>query len=152
MNKYITIAIIIIIAMLLGLAYYLGINSVKPTIITNEKIIVDTIVKIVHSDPIVLDKVKTKIVYVRDTIIETKPFIASVDTVLNNDTISIKYYYPDNCMDLDIRQSPDSILTEKVYITKEILIEKDCPKNSWWQTSAVGLGGAVIGFILGGIK
>jgi len=73
-----------------------------------------------------------------DTVIQVYPFTARLDTIIN-DTIQLKYFYPSNIFDLQVRARLDSIIkTENinVYQTKEVQILDNA---YWW-----GLGSGVL--------
>lgn len=73
---------------------------------------------------------KPEITYISDTIIETKPFIFRIDTILKTiyqnrvktDTIKVTYSFPENDYKLSVKSSPDSLFTE---IKKEIKTVKE---------------------------
>lgn len=112
-----------------------------------ERIVTDTVIKIIKRKPIVINRVKTKIIYTRDTVIITKPFIASLDTILRQDTVSAKYQYPENLFSIAIRNRPDSIKVEQVTIIKTI--EREQP---WWEVPAYILSGVATGYLIGAAK
>ena len=70
--------------------------------------------------------------YVSDSIIQTKPFIFRIDTVLKTiyqnrvktDTIKIKYSFPNNEYEMSIKTYPDSIFSEIRNEIKTIVKEK----------------------------
>lgn len=114
-------------------------SSIKETVILR-----DTVTIIQPAEPIILERVKPRIVYLRDTIIETRPFIATIDTVIQFDTIYATYQFPNNIFDLRISPKPDTSRFYTVYITKEVKRER-----AWWEAPAYVVGGVVIGFFLG---
>ena len=141
-HKYIFALVFLIIVLLLS--FLLGRNSKNCNDSVQTIIKRDTVIVVKQAEPIVIEKAKTKIVYTRDTIIQTQPFIAVVDTIIKKDTVYAKFEFPANNFDLWIKKKPDSTLIQTITITKEIT--KDRP---WWEASAYTLGGAVIGFVLG---
>ncbi len=140
--KYIFALVLLIIVLLLS--FLLGRSSKNCNDTVQTIIKRDTVLIVKQAEPIVIEKAKTKIVYTRDTIIQTQPFIAVVDTIIKKDTVYAKFEFPANNFDLWIKKKPDSTLIQTITITKEIT--KDRP---WWEASAYTLGGAVIGFVLG---
>jgi len=140
--KYIFALVLLIIVLLLS--FLLGRSSKNCNDTVQTIIKRDTVLIVKQAEPIVIEKAKTKIVYTRDTIIQTQPFIAVVDTIIKKDTVYAKFEFPANNFDLWIKKKPDSTLIQTITITKEIT--KDRP---WWEASAYSLGGAVIGFLLG---
>lgn len=146
MEKYKYIAGIILILVMLAMAFFLGRSTNQCEPITNTIVRKDTVLIIKEAEPIVIEKIKPKIIYKRDTIIETKPFIAVVDTVIKRDTVYAKYEFPDNSFDLMIRKKPDSTMIQTIYITKEIMRER-----SWWETPVYIIGGVAVGFTVGSL-
>ncbi len=112
-----------------------------------ERIVTDTVIRTINRKPIIINKVKTKIIHTRDTVIITRPFVALLDTILRRDTVSAKFQYPENLFSVAIRNSPDSIAIEQVSIYKTI--EKERP---WWEVPAYILGGVATGYLLGAAK
>ena len=55
----------------------------------------DTIFEIKQCEPIIISKFKTNTVYKSDTLIESKPFTAFIDTVIIRDTIRASFDFPD---------------------------------------------------------
>ena len=144
MEKYKYIFALALIIIVLLLSFFLGRSSKNCSDSVQTIIKRDTVIVVKQSEPIIIEKAKTKIVYTRDTIIQTQPFIAVVDTIIKKDTVYAKFEFPANNFDLWIKKKPDSTLIQTITITKEII--KDRP---WWEASAYSLGGAVIGFLLG---
>ena len=144
MEKYKYIFALALITIALLLSFFLGRSSKNCSDSVQTIIKRDTVIVVKQAEPIIIEKAKTKIVYTRDTIIQTQPFIAVVDTIIKKDTVYAKFEFPANNFDLWIKKKPDSTLIQTITITKEIT--KDRP---WWEASAYSLGGAVIGFLLG---
>ena len=140
--KYIFALVLLIIVLLLS--FLLGRSSKNCNDAVQTIIKRDTVLIVKQAEPIIIEKAKTKIVYTRDTIIQTQPFIAVVDTIIKKDTVYAKFEFPANNFDLWIKKKPDSTLIQTITITKEITKERP-----WWEASAYTLGGAVIGFVLG---
>lgn len=144
MEKYKYIFGLALLIIVLLLSFFLG-RSTKNCNDSIQTILKrDTVIVVKQAEPIIIEKAKTKIVYTRDTIIQTQPFIAVVDTIIKKDTVYAKFEFPANNFDLWIKRKPDSTLIQTITITKEVI--KDRP---WWEASAYTLGGAVIGFLLG---
>ena len=144
MEKYKYIFALALIIIVLLLSFFLGRSSKNCNDTVQTILKRDTMIIVKQSEPIIIEKAKTKIVYTRDTIIQTQPFIAVVDTIIKKDTVYAKFEFPANNFDLWIKRKPDSTLIQTITITKEVI--KDRP---WWEASAYTLGGAVIGFLLG---
>jgi hypothetical protein len=107
------------------------------------RIIRDTIVEIVTPEPIIIEKAKTKIRYVRDTIIQTRPFVATIDTIIKHDTVRCFYTFPDNILSLHIARQQDTIITHHNNFTQSSIA-----KRPWWQDPLIILGGVVSGYAI----
>ncbi|MER3329261.1 MAG: hypothetical protein RIF34_06740 [Candidatus Kapaibacterium sp.] len=127
--------ILVILALLIGMAitriYY-------PNQIINHSTDTLTIVQ----EPIVIEKIKPKLIYKSDTIIQTQPFTAWVDTIYKYDTIHVRYDYPENEMMLAIRMATDTVYKEREIITSEP------QKEPWWEDPLIATGGLVLGYLL----
>ncbi len=137
-QNLIIIVFVSIIAFLSG--YFINDNRSK----NSHEIKIDTLFIEKPAEPIIVEKIKPKLIYSRDTIIQTQPFTAMIDTVIQRDTIRINYQFPENMLDLEIFPKPDSIEIRNIFITKEV--EK---KVEWWQMPAGILSGVVLGFLIG---
>lgn len=101
--------------------------------------ITDTIT--VVSEPIIIEKITPKLIYRNDTVIVTKPFIASADTVYKTDTIQVSYIYPENEMSIAIKMATDTIYNQRL----EPVI---CKESKWWEAPAIATGGLIIGILI----
>jgi hypothetical protein len=112
-----------------------------------DRLVRDTVVKYITPEPIEIIKTKLKIEKIRDTIIRFVPFTASLDTIVKNDTIQVKYQYPENIFSMAMNFSPDTL---ESYNTRLYFHE---PKHKpWWElpaqiASSVGAG-VVIGLLI----
>lgn len=101
-----------------------------------------------HKPIIIRDTVPIeKIVYLSDTLIETKPFIASLDTAVKSegiDTISLKYYFPEHIFAISVLKTADT--NYLVNNNKLRIIEK--PKK-FYEREEFGIYATLIGFLLG---
>jgi hypothetical protein len=141
-----TTIFIILLAFALGFLIAPFLMPEKETIIKEPfsgTIQIDTVFKTIEKEPIILEKIKTKIIKQKDTIIKTYPFIAKVDTILKRDTIKISYDFPQNIFSMNIRRMPDTLALQKMLITKMIKIEPP-----WWETPAFIAAGTLIGYVL----
>ncbi|MDQ1266267.1 MAG: hypothetical protein QG635_1419 [Bacteroidota bacterium] len=149
--KNTTITLIAILCFFLGfaLSYYLFPQYreiSKPLII--EKRVIDTVIKSIPQEPLIINKVKTKIEYKHDTIIITKPFMAHLDTIICHDTVRAEYEFPANEFSLLIRKKPDTSRVER--ITVYSTIDKN---TSWWQEALYFVSGSIIGILISnGVK
>lgn len=138
MEKYkIISSILAIISAFLLIKLLINDNSVP-----NQSIIIKRDTVIVHQkDVIKVDKIVPKIVYVRDTLIETMPFVATIDTVIKLDTVFLRYDFPENLFSMKITPAVDSIKIEKIYEYKEKEI-------SWYERATLFAAGFGIAFLM----
>lgn len=104
----------------------------------------DTIFKKVETKPIILEKIKTKIIRTRDTVIITKPFRAVLDTIIKRDTIFAQFEYPENLFSLSINSKPDTIKTYSI-IYKELKIQR----AKWWEKPLIIFSSLTAGYLIG---
>ena len=149
MYKYTYSIIIFIIGLIIGYLLNQGFRKQdeKISIKYDSKVIYDTIIKMQPAKPVILTKVKTEIIIQSDTVIQFHPFISKLDTIVNSDTISTKFEYPQNLFSFEFRKKPDSISIQKMLVYQPV--EK---KRQWWETPALILTGAVIGFVAGVLR
>lgn len=111
----------------------------------------DTVIK--YDTSFVYLKGKGKIQWLIDTVVYTdsvyisKPYISTLDTVLNRDSIVITYSYPKNDFTLNIRRY-DSVMyinrVDTLNITKTEIIKEAPP---FWHYMLTGLLGVSLGAI-----
>jgi hypothetical protein len=136
----------IILSLLVGGAagYYLSdAATINAAPAAEMRIIRDTVVEVRRPDPIVLEKVKTRIIEKRDTLLLTRPFIAVVDTVFRTDTIFASFEFPENQMSFRVNSPPDSL----AYL-RESIIKTTRQSRPWWEAPAMVSGGALLGAII----
>lgn len=133
-----------------------GENKTKSIVMKPEAIIYhDTIYKtdtfkiIKYNKPIIIkDTVSiNRIVYIKDTIIETKPFIASLDTAVKSegiDTISLKYHFPEHIFAISVLKTADTN-----YIIKNDKIRTIEKEKMFYERKEFGIYTTIIGFLLG---
>ncbi|OGU40532.1 MAG: hypothetical protein A2X61_13660 [Ignavibacteria bacterium GWB2_35_12] len=139
----ILIGIIIIASLFIGL--FLGRNCTdKVRIVKDREVIRDTVIKEIKLPPVRIVKAKPVIKIIRDTVIETKPFVASLDTIAKDDTVKMQYEFPENYFSLEVMRKPDSVKFEKLTV-----IEKTTQDGNWWEKPSYFTGGALIGIIIG---
>ncbi len=147
MNKYLISCITLVVVA--GM-FFLGRCTSEKEIQYVTKVEKDTTEKIIEkpADPLELNKAKAKIVYIKeiDTLIVTKPFVASVDTIIRKDTVFVSYNLLDNTFDFHLKPHPDSLRIQTITITTEKL--KETP---WWETTLYALSGFAVGAIAGKI-
>ena len=144
MEKYKYIFALALLIIVLLLSFFLGRSSKNCNDTVQTILKRDTMIIVKQSEPIIIEKAKTKIVYIRDTIIQTQPFIAVVDTIIKKDTVYAKFEFPANNFDLWIKKKMDSTLIQTITITKETIKERP-----WWEASAYTIGGTIVGFLIG---
>ena len=134
---------IIIVSIIIGfLAGKSCSNDIR--IIKDREVIRDTIIKEIKLPPVKIVRAKPLIKIIRDTVIEIKPFFASLDTIANNDTVKMQYEYPENLLSLEVMRKPDSVQSEKL-----TLIDKTTYTGSWWEKPAYFTGGTLLGILIG---
>lgn len=101
----------------------------------------DTITKIIERKPTIIDKKRASIRFKKDSLIQTKPFIARIDTIHKYDTISLTYDYPENTFSMTYSHKPDTTTT----IREKQITEKE---QSWYETPLYILSGAAIAEII----
>lgn len=149
-NKIIDIFFVIAIIILL----YLYLTK-SPKEIYVESIKHDTTYVTVEQPPIIIEKSPGKIKhtkYIYDTVVvndsvfiyRDPEFVSKLDSVIQNDTVMISYYYPANLFDVNIRKKQDTLK----YIYKEIMVSQK-EEESIWTKSLYILGGLVIGYLIG---
>ncbi len=134
-------AVIVVLLFLLFRQYNIG-NKTAPL-----QIVRDTIVKTVPAKPVVVTKIKTKIIKLSDTVILYHPFRAVVDTIIKRDTIRSQFEFPSGLFSLDIRRHPDTLRMQKIVIYKT-----KRTNEKWWEKPLILLGGVATGFLVGRVK
>ena len=89
-----------------------------------------------------IEKIKAKLIYKRDTVIQTRPFTAAIDTVMKSDTVYLRYDFPENLFALKISPKKDSIVIPQI-IQQEVKSER-----KWWEIPVSVLSGIAIGVII----
>lgn len=143
MKNQILFGIIIIASLFIG--FLAGRNcSGKVSVVQDRKVIRDTIIQEIKLPPLKIVNIKPLIKYIRDTIIESKPFIATLDTIAIDDTVKMQYEFPENIFSLEVARKPDSIRVEKLTV-----IDKTTDTGNWWEKPVYFTGGTLIGIIIG---
>lgn len=104
----------------------------------------DTIVEIRNPEPITITKYKTKIEYIRDTIITTKPFTARIDTIIRCDTVRAQFDFPDNTFSMTLNRKNDTIFRERIF-NNNILKNEE----KWWHKPALCILSLCGGYLFG---
>lgn len=108
-----------------------------------QEIIRDTIYREIAREPITIYRTVAQVEKIRDTIIESPPFVARMDTVIGCDTISTAYEFPENLVSLSLRSKPDSVPSE----VRTIILPAE--KSKWWEKPAIALLGVAVGLMIG---
>lgn len=130
---------IIIIAIIVAILTIM-VNRTNKDEIPNE-IQRDTITRIIERKPTIIDKKRASIRIKKDSLIQTKPFIARIDTFHKHDTISLAYDYPENTFSMTYSHKPDTTTT----IREKQITEKE---RSWYEAPLYILSGAAIAEII----
>lgn len=138
--------LILFLCVLLGFfsGYFLNPKKSNERNEIKEIFIKDTIEKIKYSEPIIITKVKTKIIKTSDSQIVTNPFISRLDTIINQDTISSVYEFPDNLLSIKFNTAPDTMMLRKIEIVKN-----NPKEDKWWEVPLYIAGGVILGFLIG---
>lgn len=112
--------ILFIAFVLIILSFYSGYNLKKDNLIIENN--VDTIFEL-KIDTLFIEK-KAKIIYMKDTIILTKPFDAEIDTTINNNLIKINYSFPENIIKFNLIRQDSLITLHRIKVIKEN--KKEC--------------------------
>ena len=81
--------------------------------------------------------------------IQVLPFVSQLDTIINHDTIGIRFLYPENLFTLSMKLKPDYIREKLIKITETITVEK---KEAWYIKPAIFLTGGLLGYIGGRLQ
>lgn len=111
----------------------------------NKEIIIrDTIEKIKYSEPIIITKVKTRIIKTSDSEIVVNPFVSKLDTIINKDTVNAVFEFPENLLSINFRKAPDTLMLRKIEIIRNNQIE-----TNWWEVPLYITSGVLLGYIIG---
>ena len=121
---------------------------VDPRIVRDVEIVHDTIVKVVQRPPVYV-RGAARVVYDTVTLNERTPcpgFVATLDTVVRRDTLSISYEHPRAAFAFSLRSAPDSVRVEyqTVVISAERRVER-----AWWIDALTHLGAGAVGYAVG---
>lgn len=104
---------------------------------------IDTVFAVKRAKPITIYKTKMKVVEVRDTVVERRPYIAKIDTVIVRDTVSARYEFPENLLSLDVRRAADTSVVERIIVFRYVKKER-----SWTESATLAGGGVLLGVLL----
>jgi len=146
-NNIINMTVILLIVCVIILIYLLNKHNNAANNDMEAHIVRDTIVKLVPAKPLVITKVKTRIIKLSDTVICYHPFRAEIDTIIQHDTIRSYYKFPNGFFSLRINRHSDTMMTERavVYRIKQT-------KEKWWEKPLMVLGGVLAGYTIGRVR
>lgn len=78
-----------------------------------------------------------------DTVYTTAPFVATLDTLINQDTISLAYRFPQHAFAIDLRSAPDTL---RVPMPVRIIEDH---KRPVWLDVLTHVGAAALGYAIG---
>lgn len=80
----------------------------------------------------------------RDTVYETPPFIATLDTITPDcDTAHIEYRFPLNTFFMELNRSADTVKTQYVTLTV-----REYKKPQWYEYAGAAAVGVIVGFFV----
>ena len=101
-----------------------------------------TVNEVLTKQPIYV-KGEAKVTILKDTVYLTKPFIAQLDTLINQDTFNLAYTYPNNVFSLRYRLKNDTIPIKYITLTK---FETRVIEGALWIDVLTHTGAFVLGF------
>lgn len=113
---------------------------------------IDTVTKVIEHEPILV-KAPAIVRYVRDTItqtdtlIQTRPFVARLDTVVKRDTLGVEYRFPQHTFAVAFRRAADSVRFE----TKTITLTRQ-EHRPWWIDALTHVGAGALGYAVGRVR
>ena len=148
-KKYLVIlamAIILILGIILGRALFPRTDVQRVLVTAEHRDTVMTRDTVYRPKKVIAFRDTGSIVYMRDTIIESKPFVASLpDSLYDGDTLNVDYYFPNNMFEVLLRRRAEKVETITRYIT--IIKEVEKPE-AWYVKPAIGGGGVALGYAL----
>lgn len=110
---------------------------------------VDTVQHIITSPPITL-KAKADTVVTHDTLqlYTTPSFTATLDTLVDQDTVSVAFDYPAYTFAVALRQAPDTLKVEYKTIT---ITNTNHERRPWWMDALTHVGAAAVGYGVGSL-
>lgn len=119
----------------------IGQSTLEVKIDTVEQVITHPPIYVKSKGVVLIDTVEQ-----HDTVIQTHPFVASLDTVVVQDTLNVEYRYPLNTFSVMLRQAPDSIQVEFKTLTLTNTVYEHRP---WWIDALTHVGAATLGYAVG---
>jgi hypothetical protein len=113
---------------------------------------IDTVTKVIEHEPLLVTA-PAVVRFVRDTIthtdtiIQTRPFVARLDTVVRRDTLGVEYRFPQHTFAVLLRQAPDSIR----YETRTLTLTS-YERRAWWLDALTHVGAASLGYAIGSVR
>jgi hypothetical protein len=147
MTKNLVYMTMLMIVVIIAVLLFLLLNEDAANCQAESAVVRDTVVRVVPAKPIVLTKMRTKIVKLSDTVILYHPFRAVIDTVIKHDTIHSYYEFPAGVFSLEYRPKPDTMLMRNT-----VFYKTKVKKEKWWEKPLMFVGGMVVGYVIGGKK
>lgn len=136
-----TAVIFFVAGMIFGERYASGSKQVIKD--TELKIVTDTLTHIIERRPVyITGKARVEYVYdtlySKDTVFQTKAFVAKLDTAISKDTVGIQYAFPQQTFSVVLRRAADSIRyeTKTVYVTNTV---RERPWLEYIGAAAIGM-------------
>ncbi len=111
-----------------------------------ELVRVDTVEIVKVVEKVQIRKAKPRIIYKNDTIYRCNGFIARLDTVVQKDTITVSYEFPEHLFNIEIARGNDTLRIPSFHYS---LQKKE---KTWLDYAAPFIIGTAIGFVLGKTK
>lgn len=117
---------------------------------TQIEVVTDTLTHIIERQPVYITG-KATVTYVvdtlyqKDTVYQTKAFVAKLDTAIAKDTVNVQYAFPQQTFSVVLRRAADSIR----YETRTVYIQNTSVERPWLEymgAAAIGLGA---GYLIG---
>ena len=147
MNRNIIFMTYLLLAAVIAVLLLLLLENGRDTGNTEYEVLHDTIVRTIKPDPIVITKVRTKIIKLKDTVIAFHPFRAVVDTVIKWDTIHSYFEFPSGMFSLEYLPAADTLSFSKTVYCKTAK-----RKEKWWEKPLMIMGGVLAGYTIGRVR
>lgn len=142
----IAVVVIAVVAAYFG-GYFTGKHYKKPDVV-QQVVRIDTVQHVLERQPILISRAAAKLDTIRitdhDTVYSTPAFIASLDTVVRHDTVSVSYAFPQHTFSVALRQHPDTVKLPQITI-----VQTEYEKRAWWVDALTHIGAASIGYAAG---
>ena len=109
-----------------------------------ERTTIDTAVIDIKFDTIYFEA-EPEIIYRQDTLILTPPFSALIDTVIEKDTVRIRYAFPENSATVTVREHADTVYSQIKTIKKTEVIREE---TSYFEFGGYAIAGLILGALI----